>query len=160
MVSEHGFFDLDLMKYVYIDEYNYIDYIGHRFVSTTIVDGEVVQEVVTLDKAYLTEEYVRIYSPVTKYHLNYVTENILSMPGGVEGIFNIFEYDDNLQYNQELMQQDIETYGIFTYEDFQDLVSYEIYCSFPTQYFKVAIGKGILTWEDLYYYIERYAPLM
>ena len=57
-------------------------------------------------------------------------------------------------------EDDIEKYGLFTYEDFQDLVSYEIYCSFPTQYFKVAIGKGILTWEDLYYYIERYAPLM
>ena len=82
------------------------------------------------------------------------------MPGGVEGIFNIFEYGDNLQYDQELMKQDIEKYGLFTYEDFKDLVSEEIYNSFPAMYFAVAIGKGILTWNDLYYYIERYAPLM
>ena len=160
VIAEHGFFDLDLMKYVYIDEYNYMDYVGHRFVASTYVDGEVVQSVVTLDNAFLTEEYIRVYSPVTKYHMNYITEDILSMPGGIEGLFNIFEYDDNLQYNEEQMQKDIETYGLFTYEDFKDLVSYEVYCSFPTAYFKVALGKGILTWEDLEYYIARYAPLV
>ena len=160
VIAEHGFFDLDLMKYVYIDEYNYMDYLGHRFVASTYVDGEVVQSVVTLDNAFITEEYIRVYSPVTKYHMNYITEDILSMPGGIEGLFNIFEYDDNLQYNEEQMQKDIETYGLFTYEDFKDLVSYEVYCSFPAAYFKVALGKGILTWEDLEYYIARYAPLV
>lgn len=160
VVSEHGFFDLDLMKYVYIDTYNYKDYIGHRFVATTNVDGIIQQIEVTLDNAYLTEEYVKVYSPVTKYHLNYLTENILSMPGGINGLFNIFEYDSTLKYNEDLMQKDIEEYGLFTYEDFKDLVSEDIYNSFPTQYFKVSIGKGLLTWEELYYYIERYTPLM
>ena len=101
-----------------------------------------------------------VYSPTTRYHLNYFTEDLLSMPGGIEGLFNIFEYDDNLQYNQEQMQKDIEMYGLFTYEDFEHLVPFELYDSFATQYFKVAIGKGILTWEQLYYYIERYGPLV
>ena len=76
------------------------------------------------------------------------------------GIFNIFEYDSSLQYNQELMNKDIEEYGLFTYEDFAHLVSEDIFNSFTTQYFTVAIAKGILTWDQLYYYIERYAPLM
>ena len=160
VISEHGFFDLDLMEYVYIDEFNYSDYVGHRFVTTEVINGEIIQGEAILDNAYLTEEYIRVYSPVTKYHLNYITEGLLSMPGGIKGLFNIFEYDDNLQYNKDLMQQDIETYGLFTYEDFKDLVSYEVYCSFPAQYFKVALGKGILTWDDLTYYIERYAPLV
>ena len=160
VVFEHGFFNLNLNKYVYITEDNYLEYVGHSFVASTYIDGEIVQSIVTLDRAYITEEYIRIYSPVTEYHLNYITEDILSMPGGVEGIFNIFEYDDNLKYDEELMKQDIETYGLFTYEDFKDLVSEEIYDSFPTQYFKVAIGKGLLTLDNLYYYIERYVPLM
>lgn len=153
VVSEHGFFDLDLMKYVYVNEFNYNDYVGHEFYAD---NGEIV----TLNKAYITREYTEVYSPVTRYHLNYFTEDILSMPGGIEGLFNIFEYDDNLQYNQELMQKDIEMYGLFTYDDFKDLVPFELYDSFATQYFKVAIGKGILTWEQLYYYIERYGPLV
>ena len=157
---EHGFFDLDLMKYVYIDEYNYMEFVGHEFVASTYVDGEIVQTRVILDKAYLTYEYARIYSPVTKYHLNYLTEDILSMPGGISGLFNIFEYDESLQYNEELMEKDIEEYGLLTYEDFADLVTYEVYCSFPAQYFSVAIGKGLLTWDYVQYLIERYVPLM
>ena len=160
VVDEHGFFDLDLMEYVYIDEFNYMNYVGHRFVASTYINGEIIQTEVTLDNAYLTNEYIRIYSPTTYYHLNLIVEDMLSMPGGIEGLFNIFEYDDNLQYNEEQMQKDIETYGLFTYEDFKDLVSYEVYCSFPVAYFKVAIAKGILSWEDLEYYIARYTPLV
>ena len=149
VVSEHGFFDLDLMKYVYIDEYNYNDYVGHRFYS----DGN---NIVTLNRAYITTEYTEVYSPVTAYHLNYFTEDILSMPGGIEGLFNIFEYDDDLKYNEELMKQDIETYGLYKYEDFKDYCSYEFYRAFPAEYLKVAVGKGYITFDEIIYLINRY----
>jgi hypothetical protein len=139
------------MKYVYIDEYNYSDYVGHRFYAQ---NGNVI----TLDKAYLTEEYVEVYSPVTAYHLNYFTEGILSMPGGVPGLFNIFEYDEDLSYNEVAKQADINKYGLFTYEDFKDYTSLEFYSAFPTAYLKVAIGKGLVTFDQILYYIERYQP--
>ena len=154
IVYEHGFFDLTLNKYVYITESNYLDYVGHTFYS---LDSNNNGTSVTLTNAYITKETVRLYSPVTVYHLNYFTEDILSMPGGIEGLFNIFEYDDNLQYDQELMQADIDKYGLLDYSAFEDLVPYEVYLSFPAKYFNVAIGKGILTWDDIYYYIDRYS---
>ena len=160
VVSEHGFFDLTLNKYVYIDETNYADFVGHTFYQATWNGTDYISSTTTLANAYLTTENVKVYSPVTTYHMNYFTEDLLSMPGGIEGLFNIFEYDTNLQYNKELMQQDIDTYGLFTYDDFKDLVPIEIYNAFPAQYFKVAMGKNLLTWEQLNYYIERYAPLM
>ena len=160
VISEHGFFDLNLMRYVYIDEFNYKDYIGHKFYSATW-DGTIYQSnVVTLDDAYITNEYTKCYSPITMYHMNYFTEDILSMPGGISGLFNIFEYDSDLKYNSEKMQADIEKYGLFTYDDFKDKVPYDVYLAFPAQYFKVAIGKGILTEEQLLSYIKRYLPLM
>ena len=149
VVYEHGFFDLDLMKYVYIDKYNYNDYVGHRFYS----DGN---NIVTLNRAYITTQYTEVYSPVTVYHLNYFTEDILSMPGGIEGLFNIFEYDDDLKYNEELMKQDIEKYGLYTYEDFKDYCSYEFYQAFPAEYLKVAVGKGYITFDEIIYLINRY----
>lgn len=160
VISEHGFFDLDLMKYVYITENNYKDYVGHRFYSaewdgTTYKENEVI-----LEDAYITTEMTRCYSPVTEYHLNYFVEDLLSMPGGIEGLFNIFDYDSTLKYDEEKMNSDIEKYGLFTYEDFKDLVPYEIYCLFPTKYFKVAIAKNLLTMEQIQYYIDRYLPLM
>ena len=149
VVYEHGFFDLDLMKYVYIDEYNYNDYVGHRFYS----DGN---NIVTLNRAYITTQYTEVYSPVTAYHLNYFTEDILSMPGGIEGLFNIFEYDDDLKYNEELMKQDIEKYGLYTYDDFKDYCSYEFYQAFPAEYLKVAVGKGYIAFDEIIYLINRY----
>ena len=112
--------------------------------------------IVTLNRAYITTQYTEVYSPVTAYHLNYFTEDILSMPGGIEGLFNIFEYDDDLKYNEELMKQDIEKYGLYTYDDFKDYCSYEFYQAFPAEYLKVAVGKGYITFDEIIYLINRY----
>ena len=149
VVSEHGFFDLDLMKYVYITESNYLDYVGHRFYA---YGGEIV----TLDNAYITIEETRVYSPVTAFHLNYFTEDLLSMPGGIVGLFNIFDYDETLKYDEEKKANDIETYGLFTYEDFEDIIPEEIYYVFNGTYLKIAIAKGLVTFEQIAYYAERY----
>ena len=159
VISNHGFFDLDLMQYVYIDASNYADYIGHKFYSATW-NGTIYQSnVVTLDDAYITSESVSYYDPISMYHLNFFAEDLLTIPGA-KGLSNIFEYDSNLKYNSEKMQADIEKYGLFTYDYFEDKVPYDVYLAFPAQYFKVAIGKGILTEEQLLSYIKRYLPLM
>ncbi|MBQ8725772.1 MAG: hypothetical protein IJY84_01560 [Clostridia bacterium] len=149
---EHGYFDLDLMKYVFIREDNMHEFIGHRFVTSTFNGTEVVQGETTLVKAYITEEVVKVYGPITEYHFNMVTDDMLSMPSfnfDATGMVNIFEYDEDLKYNAEKMQTDIETYGVFTYEEFSAYMSYEDYCKAPIAYFKVAIGKGNLTWEQI-----------
>ena len=150
IVTEHGFFDLDTMRYEYITESNCNHFIGHRFYG----DGG---EIVTLTNAFAREEYTAVYSPTTYYHFNYFTEGILSMPGGITGLFNIFEYADNLQYDQEKYQQDIETYGLFTYEELAEYgVTQEMFDAYAGKYLKVALGKGILTEEYLLYLVERY----
>lgn len=149
---EHGYFDLDLMRYVFIREDNMHEFIGHRFVTSMFNGTEVVQSETTLVKAYITEEVVKVYGPITEYHFNLVTDDMLSMPSfnfEATGMVNIFEYDADLSYNEEKMQADIEKYGVFTYEEFSEYMSYEDYCKAPIQYFKVAIGKGNLTWEQI-----------
>ncbi|MBR2336424.1 MAG: hypothetical protein IKA61_00560 [Clostridia bacterium] len=149
---EHGFFDLDLMKYVFINADNMHEFIGHRFVTTTYNAAEVVQGETTLVNAYITEEFVKVYGPITEYHFNLVSDDMLSMPSfnfGATGMVNIFDYDEDLSYNEEKMQADIEAYGLFTYEEFAEFMSYEDYCKAPIAYFKVAIGKGNLTWEQI-----------
>lgn len=149
VIYEHGFFDLTLGKYVYIDENNAMDYIGHEFY---VADGGSAR----LNSVNIVEEYTECYSPVTAYHLNYFTEDMLSMPGGIEGFFNIFEYGKDLKYIDESKQADIALYGLFTYEDFKDILPYEVYCMFPASYLKVSIGKGYITWEDILALIDRY----
>ena len=158
VIYEHAFFDLDLMKYVYITEDSYTSYVGHRFYTGGLVDGEYVSGEAVLAEAFVTNERTVAYSLVTDYHLDYFTDGLLSIPGGITGLFNIFEYDEGtLQYNAEQKQKDIETYGLCSYEEFKDVVSYDTFMKYPTIYFKVSIGKGIMTEEDLQYLIERYA---
>ena len=72
------------------------------------------------------------------------------------GMVNFFEYDQNMKYDEELMKQDIEKYGLYTYEDFEDYVSIEVFNAFPFKYFKVAVGKGLITYEDIIILIEYY----
>ena len=158
VIYEHAFFDLDLMKYVYITEDSYTSYVGHRFYTGGLVDGEYVSGEAVLAEAFVTNERTVSYELVTDYHLDYFTDGLLSIPGGITGLFNIFEYDEGtLQYNVEQKQKDIETYGLCSYEEFKDVVSYDTFMKYPTIYFKVSIGKGIMTEEDLQYLIERYA---
>ena len=152
-IYEHGLFDLDLNKYVYITEENYQDFIGHHFAK----EEDVGYSEVVLANAYTQVEFTGCYSLTTEYHLNVLVNGMLSMPGGITGLFNFFEYDENLAYDKELMAQDIETYGLFTYEDFAPYMSEETFNTiFPIKYLKVSIGKGLVTFEDLEYIIERY----
>lgn len=156
VIYAHGFFDLDLNKYVYVDYYNYNEFIGHRFAVTDVVNGKYIQREVKLEEAYVAVEYVGCYSPITVYHMNYFTNGLLSMPAGIEGFFNIFEYNEDMTFNTEKMNADIEKYGLYTYEDFAEYVPYDFYCAFPAHYLKVSVGKGYMTYEQILALIDRY----
>ena len=152
LIYEHALFDITLNKYVYITEANLTEFIGHEF---AVMDGD-GYAAVTLTEAFVTTEYTGCYSLVTVYHLNYFIDGLFSIPGGIEGMFNIFEYGDGLKYDEEKMAADIEEYGLFTYEDFAEYLPEEIYAAFPAEYLKVSIGKGYLTFDKILEYIEKY----
>ena len=154
IIDEHGFFDLDLNKYVYITDNNYTDYIGHRFATMETVGDS--NKYLVLENAYSTVEYTGCFSLATMYHMNYLVDGLFSMPGGITGMFNIFEYGDNLAYDEEAMNQDIEEYGLYTYEDFKDYIPELVFEQiFPGKYLKVAVGKGNITFEQILRIVER-----
>ena len=152
LIYEHALFDLTLNKYVYITESNMTEFIGHEF---AVGDGGEISTV-TLTEAFVTTEYTGCFSLVTAYHLNYFIDGLFSIPGGIEGLFNIFEYGEGLKYDEEKMQADIDKYGLYTYEDFAEYIPEEVYNAFPAAYFKVSIGKGYLTFEQILGYIQDY----
>lgn len=154
VVTEHGFFDKTLNKFVYLDK-NASDYIGHNFVK----QASNSYEEVTLTDVTIDTEVTRTYSPVTYGALCYYVNGMLSMPGGIEGIFNIFEVDsETMRYDAEAMQEDISTYGLLTYEELSQFlpVSEELFNGVNGQYLNVAIGKGLITLERLQELAERY----
>lgn len=152
IVGSHGLFDMTLRKYVYITYDNVDEYIGHKFYSSKFEDGKIIDEIIELTNYSITYENVRIFCPVSAYYMNCFANDLLTMPNipyNEDGLVNIFEYDENLQYNQEKMNQDIEKYGLFTYDDFKEYFSYEAYLASPAKYLKISIGKGYITYEEV-----------
>ena len=79
------------------------------------------------------------------------------MPVATEGFINIFEVNpETMKVDEAQMTADIEKYGLFTYEDFAEYIPEEVFYAFNGQYLKVAMGKGLLTWVDIYALIDRY----
>ena len=155
VISEHAFWDLNLNRYVYLRE-DAAQYIGHWFNKQGANGWTEVQ----LIDVVVQEEYTTAWSPVTYGHLCYFVNGMLSIPGGIDGLFNIFEVDpETMMYDMEQMQADIAQYGLYTYEEFAAIfpIPEEIFNAFNVQYFKVAIGKGMLTLERVGQLIERYA---
>ncbi|MDE6412055.1 MAG: S8 family serine peptidase, partial [Clostridia bacterium] len=159
VIYEHGFWDYDLNKYVYIKE-DAVQYIGHWFNKQTMDEnGNFVSKRVQLTNVVVQNEDTATYSPVTYGHLCYYVNGMLSMPGGISGLFNIFDVDsETMSYDLALMQADIEQYGLFTYEEFAEFVPVTegVFEAFNGQYLKVAIGKGMITIEELQTLATRY----
>ena len=157
VIGDHGFFDIALNQYVYIDQYNYEDYIGHRFYGVKS-NTDLTREDVTLERVELEERFTKVYSPVSFGFFNIITADVLSMPGAIPGLFNYFDYDpDTLAWDKDQMAADIALYGLLNYDDFKDYISYEIYLAINAQYLSVAMGKGLLTWEMFIKYANLHA---
>ena len=145
IINEHILFDYTMMQYVPINLETMYQYIGDEMASAELVDSKYVVGTKKLVSAYLTTEYTGVYNPVTYFHMNCVAEGLLTMPGAIMQVLNVFEYDSNLKYNEELKQKDIEAYGLYTYESFSDIITKEMFDSLPVHYMKVAIAKGHAT---------------
>ena len=158
VIYEHGFWDFDLNSYVFLRN-DAEQYIGHWFNKQVLDErGELAWTRVQLVSVVLEMEYTTAWSPVTFSHLCYYVNGMLSMPGATEGLINIFEVDqETMQFDQEAFMRDIEEYGLFTLEDFGGAIPEIIFEAFNGQYLKVAMGKGILSFDDIYALIDRYA---
>ena len=156
VISEHGFWDVGLNRYVYLDE-NAEDYIGHTFKKY----GAGGMSEVQLTGVEISEEVTAAYSPVTYGHLCYYVNGMLSMPGGIDGLFNIFAVDpETMKVDEAAYLSDIAEYGLYTYEEFVEEypISEEVFEAFGGKYLKVAIGKGLITPDEIEGLIVRYTP--
>ncbi len=152
-IYEHGYFDKALNKYVYLHEDDYADYIGHEFVfydngmisTTKLIGGSV------------STMYTTLVSPATANNLNLVVDDMLSIGGGLDGLFNIFEYDpDTLAFDADKKQADIDRYGLLGYESFEKYFPKEIYDLLPCEYLGVSIGKGLISWDIFEGYVSKW----
>lgn len=157
VIDDHAFWDFDLNQYVFMRA-DAAQYIGHSFNKQTTTEEGLTWISVKLVDVKVYKEVTTAWSPITYKHLALYVNGMLSMPGGTEGFINIFEVDaETMKYDQEAMNADIEEYGLFTYEDFADLIPEYVFEAFNGQYLKVSIGKGLIEWHDIEHLIARYS---
>lgn len=155
IIGEHVFFDATLNKYVAIETENANSYIGHTFAALS-EDGDMVEKI-ELVSVEISVEETTIYEVVSYKHLTCFTEGILSTSAYLDTLLNVFDVNaDTMAYTPESVQKDIETYGLYTYADFEGLISEEAFELYNAQYLKIAVGKGYITWNDILDLIDIY----
>ena len=149
-IENHGLFDLTLNKYVDFTLDNCFKYIGHKFIKYE----NNKEKVITLTKVKINEKLTNSYTLVSSENLNCVANNLLNLTTILYGIYNIFDYDENHCFIKEQVENDLAKYGAYNYEDFKGKINEKIFIDYGFKYFKVAIGKGILTEDILDFYIN------
>ena len=146
-----SFFDMNKREYFEINTNNYKDSIGKQIMGYD--NGNIRIKTITGVKY---EQYcTTVYEVITSYNYNFVADNTLTVDPLI-GDTNLFEITENLTYDFEQMQQDIATYGLYTYEDFKPYATEEQFELYNVKYLKIAVGKGFLTFDFIVESIERY----
>lgn len=154
IIGNHGFFDCSSKEFVLIDEDNVASYVGHTFAKTS---GDNFSEV-ELVSFTVEQKVTTSYSLVTNKYINFITADLLSLTGmPTDNVFNYFEVGSDMKYDQAKMQEDIETYGLYTFEDFEPYgATEEQFNALNAQYLKIAVGKGYCTFEDIIFLFNVY----
>ena len=156
LIATHALYDLTLNRYVEITPSNYEEFIGHEFAKVS--NGKT--EKTTLIKGDIVQKQTCSYTVITASNYNCVANNMLNVTSMLTGFYNIFDYTDNMMYDQNQVELAIATYGLFTYEEWSDYVSLEVFNAINGQYFKLAVGNGSITYQQIYYFIDWYYSLI
>ena len=139
--------------YAYIVPDNVGDYVGDRFIKQA-PDGSSVE--VTLDSYSLTTENVGCYSLQTVRNDNFIVEDMLSITAeeNFPGKFEFFEVGEGMKYDEANMQAEIAKHGLYTYDEWADYLTEEQFYALNGPYYKILVGRGVLTEDELINIIE------
>ena len=154
VLGEHGIFDADLNDFIFIDEFDVENYLGHSFVQK---DGDGYKTVKLVGYEITTEDIVA-YTILAAYHYNVVAEGMFTnTPAHVgDNFFNPFDICEGMKYNEEQVEAEIAEYGLYTYEDFAHVLTEEQFKLLNLGHFKVSVGKGRVTFDGLIFLIENF----
>ena len=153
-IGGHGFFDAATNKFVLIDESNVAEYIGHAFIKQD-GDGYTTTELVSYS---IDEQETEVWSILTSEYYNCVLEGMWTVTAAeVENSpewLMPYEIAQDMKYDEAKMQADIEQYGLYTYEDFAEYCTYDQFVAFGLANFKVSVGKGYITFDEILYLLS------
>ena len=159
----HSFFDIASKKYVLINPENVKEFLGHKFYTVQTENGEQTAKTVQLTGFETYKKETECYAVLTAQHINCFANGLLNITDDennpsepLRGFTNVFELDDNYKIDEAKRAADIEKYGLFTYDDWKEYATEEQFYAFNGAYLKVAIGKGLITAEEIVQYINHF----
>ena len=154
VINLHQFMDATENKFVTIDAKTVAQYVGHQFAKQ---DGD-SYKTVELVGYEISEQYIEAYGIISAVHYNILVNGMFStdfMYADYD-LFNYFAIGEDMKFDQAAMAEDIANYGLYTYADFAEVLTYEQFVAFNVQYFKIAVGKGVYTYEGILNLIATY----
>lgn len=154
MCDWQQYFDMDAKAYFDIDTENYADVIGRHIMYI----NEGIAGTATIVDTTLEYRVCTSYEIFTEYNKNFVANGILTLEPGtyLDGVYTI---GDDLKINQEIYQADVRKYGRYTYEQFAYLMSENGFNAMNIADRKIAVGKGIISEEELFELYEVWLPI-
>lgn len=150
-------------KYVLINAENVGDYIGHKFYYIQDIGGQPVYTIASLNGYEQYTKQTESYSVLTAKHINCIANGILTVTDDgnqpaqlLKGFYNIFDLDMHHRFDTEKMAADIQKYGISTYDEWKEYATEEQFDAFNGKYLKIAIGKGLVTKNEVVGYINKF----
>ena len=152
LIGEHGVFDYDLNKFVYITANNVKDYVGHRFVKQNLKGG---YKTVVMTDGFVKREYEEAWSISSEVTSNAFASGLLTV-APPEDFYNWIEMNGKLQYDVNKFNKDVEKYGLYTYDVFKDYVTYDQFLAWNGAYLKIPVEKGYFDFEYILELINLY----
>lgn len=152
IIADHGFFDWDLNKYVYLTADNYEAYIGHRFALSELGGFSPVKLV---DGCTYTKT-TNAYSLTSVQNYNAIANGVLTAPPPGE-FYNWVEMGERLRFDVEAFDADVERYGLYGFEAFEPYgIPYETFVAFNGPYLKIPVEKGIFDFDFIIDLFNQY----
>lgn len=149
IIGEHGAFNWDLNKFVYINKYNISDFINTRFAFAE--NGQI--EITELVSFSAEIKYVNSYSITSAFNFNVISEGVLTAPPP-EDLYNWVPMCDKMLYDVKEFNDDVLTYGLYDYSYFEPYgISYKTFIEFNGPYLKIPVEKGLFSFD---YIIEQF----
>ena len=148
IIGDHGLYDANKHSYVYISIDNVNDYIGDTFIKST-ADGK-TEEVQLVDYE-INKEQKGAYNIISTHNINCFVGDILIVSPEVyaPGLFEYFDIDDNMKFDEEQINREVEQYGFYDYSEFSDYISEEVFEAYNLPYYKIFVERGTVDYDGL-----------
>ena len=154
IISEHGMFDATTNRFENITTSNASDFVGHEFIKRGAND-EIVK--VLLKDVEIVNKITSAYSIISANYLNVIANEYWTLDPSIYFLVP-FEINNEYMFDAKAMENDIETYGLMEYAEFEPYAPFMTEGQFNAgsgKYIKIALGKGIITMDEIMAFAQR-----